>query len=527
MSSEPSVPFDAPSPPTYRYGHAGARPQGWPDPSKELLDEASPLNSPGRRLAGRYITHWAASLVAAAAACVVWILPSLVWRTSAPRSQDVTSGYALNYPYPFLVWAHILMGVECTVLVSLLMCFRRLFKLPDTKTLRARLVRGQSTWSQWLASVLDQFHDDNIEGALSKHSMVQCPAAPSSLADHVNSYAVYGNGPYDSHYPLETPSSFNRNNNNDASSPTPSKNLWLWWNSKGVVPLALITWSGIILGRYLWVESLKHTPVPFVDVVDCGFIIYLPALASFVLKEPLHGLKLISSMASFVGVYFYVFSSNPATVLEQPLTYAVRDMMIGACQSLTAALCIGWYLILYKYYNPAGWMLSVLGLQGIAAGVLGLIFLPVISWVFTKNTAFQGWIPWTWADWLSVQHYSTWTALICYCINEALRWGSPSSVSAALVLAPVLGHVLQTRTSISTESTPAVGLPASAATKVVAMNVSMNAGQITGLLLALLGCAIDALYQFGRAMKRSQRASRQQMFTAHPVVYYSSPVYAS
>lgn len=299
-------------------------------------------------------------------------------RASTTFSADPASKwvpYSVGNPLAFFITVQLVMGVAALLLHMIAVLIWRAVGLPKPAAVRRRLREGRSTLGRSAGYLVEQYDDTMIDGMMGR---------PRPL----HGLVVLG-------------------------------------------AIALLTVSN----RYLWMRCLRMTDIPFTQVMNYMFVICIPMLAFWILREPLHGLKILSAFLCFIGIYFHFYASSPGA----PSPATTSERLLGITQGVVGAISLGLYLVVYRYVNPAGSMPLVLAYEGLGSGFFAGLILLLLS--FFPDQGFH--FPTDSRDLLLILYTGLWSVCITGAINEALRWGQPTGAAAAIVVAPTLTVVVK------------------------------------------------------------------------------------
>lgn len=318
--------------------------------------------------------------------------------------------FCSSHPFLFALITHSAMMVVLPF-YYILGFVRRALGLPRLRTMRRRLKAGGSKFGVFLARISEQFDDCMVEGRLS---------SASSLGAFLS------------------------------------------------ISLLTTFW---IISQYAWRGSLVYSSVPFGTALQYVYVLFIAPLMVPVLKEKLHGLKLLASVLCFIGTYVYFFPGG-TIISDHTFTETLRAIALG----LFGALSLSLYLLYYRLLNPDGWMIKVIGLQGLGVFLIGTIIVGILHITGLETFA----LPSRSADTWIIFYHSIFRLLIFYCINEALRWGEPLAVATALTVIPPAPYLLQSSFGVNAPS--------------------LTSSKLMSLILTLTGFGVIALYHISRAI---------------------------
>lgn len=329
--------------------------------------------------------------------------------------------FASSHPFLFSLITHSSLMILLPIYYGIAYA-RKFLQLPRLSTLRRRLQTGRSKLGRMLVYVNEQFDDCMIGGRLSSVS------APSSFL---------------------------------------------------VIGLLSCTW---LFSIYLWRESVAYASVPLGTAFSYFYVLFIPPLITVILKEKTHGLKFLSSVVCFIGIYVYFFP-KPGSISGHDFHDTIRAIGFGIASSSMVAL----YFLFYRLLNPDGWMIKVMGYQGLGMLLFGSIFMVFLH--FTRFETFM--LPTRKSDILTIIFFSLSRCGIIYCINEALRWGDPLAIGTTLTLTPPVSFLCQAR--YATSSSP------------------LTTSKVLSLILTLTGFFIVAAYNLVLAIKQPPKSSKRNI----------------
>lgn len=361
------------------------------------------------------ILHWSACFASCFGFLVVWMSTQIhVKQLIRHQMEDeLYIPYSRSNPFACFLAVFFLVGVFALFLHGIIKLFWKLSRLPSPSVCKRRLRTGRSVIGHGVAHIAEQFDDCMIDGILGKPKFV--------------------------------------------------------WGALILGPLMLL----VVISRYLWLLSVINTAPPFAQAINYAFVVCIPTFSLLVLRDPLHFMKLVAAVMSFFGIYIHFFGGG-APVLEHSDSLF---RIVGSLQAVGAAVLFGLYLVIFRLFNPSGWMTLVLSCQGIGAGLFGVLILPFLGFI---NEKFR--IPTDSRDLHFILVTALWNLPVWYFINEATRWGEPSAIASAFVIAPT-GHKF-VEVLYGYDST------------------RISREDIIATALTMAGFSIDALYQLFVALRR-------------------------